>query len=304
MKAKIFISTTSFGEYDTSYIEKCKKVGFELALNPYGRKIKSDELVKLASGAVGLIAGTEEISEGVLSKLPSLRVISRCGTGMDSVDIEAAKRMGILVYNTPEAPKVAVSELTVCLILALLRKVNKMDRDIRAGNWSKLMGNLLYRKNVGIIGFGRIGSKVAEILMAFGCEVAYSDPFVKDPLPGVKRLPIPELLRSSDIVSIHVSNNERIIGKEEIAIMKDGAWLINVSRGGTVDESTLYENLKNGHLAGAALDVFEQEPYNGSLKELDNVILTPHIGSYAKEARIEMERQAVENLLKGLGAAK
>ena len=301
---KIAISTTSFAKYDNCPLNLCTEKGYEVILNPHGRKVRPDELIELAKDAVGLIAGTESITEEVLVKLPSLKVISRCGAGIDNVNLDATKRLGVRVFNTPGAPTLAVAELTVGLILDLLRKVSQMDRDMRNKQWKKRMGNLLRDKRVGIKGFGRIGKKVAELLKPFGCEIAYSDPFVEDGLLGLNRLSLEVLFGWADIITIHISVSGKMIGEREFQLMKKGAYIVNTSRGGVVDESVLYENLKNGHLSGAALDVFEEEPYTGPLKDLDNIILTPHIGSYAKEARVEMERQAVANLLKGLGIVK
>ncbi|GER94612.1 2-hydroxyacid dehydrogenase [hot springs metagenome] len=327
---KISIMTTSFAIYDKSPLELLEKNKYEIILNPYGRKLKKDEIIEFCKGADGIIAGTENYDAEVLSILTqssalspqsSLKVISRCGTGMDNIDIDATEKLGIKVFNTPDAPTFAVAELTVGLILNLLRKVNQMDASIRNGKWEKLMGNLLSEKKVGIIGFGRIGKKVAELLKPFGCEIKYYDTrtegeertedgiernqllktMTQSSLLGPQSSSLDELLKTSDIISIHVSTKEQIIGEREIRMMKKASWLVNVSRGEVVDEGALYQALKEGHLSGAALDVFEQEPYNGQLKELDNVILTPHIGSYAKEARIKMELQASENLLKGLG---
>ncbi len=311
---KVFISTTTYGKYDITPIKVLKDRGFEVEINPHGRKLTRNELLELAKDAVGIIAGTETLDAETLEKLPDLKVISRCGTGLENVDLNAANRLGIKVFNTPDAPTLAVAELTVGLILNLLRKVNRMDLAIRNGKWEKLMGNLLSGKIVGIIGFGRIGRKVAELLKSFGCEIKYYDIRTED--KGLRTeskekrtedigvrteyLDVNELLKSSDIVTIHVSSREQIIGEKEIMLMKKGAWLVNVSRGGVVDEDALYKALKESHLSGAALDVFEQEPYTGPLRELDNVILTPHIGSYAKEVRVKMEMQAVENLIKGL----
>ena len=322
---KIAITTTSFGEYESKPLEFLRKKGFEVILNPYRRKLKNSELIELCKDAVGIIAGTETLDAEVLQRLTqssplspqsSLKVISRCGVGLDNVDYKAAKRLGIKVFNTPDALTLAVAELTVGLILNLLRKINQMDISIKHSKWEKLMGNLLSGKIVGIIGFGRIGRKVTELLKPFGCEIRYYDiekelrdlgikGFRDLGIEGLrdkdyKRVELVELLKTSDIISIHVSSKEQIIGENEIRMMKKGAWLVNVSRGGVVDENALYRALKERYLAGAALDVFEQEPYTGPLQELNNVILTPHIGSYALEARIEMERQAVENLLKGL----
>lgn len=299
---KIAITTSSFGKYESTLLASLKNKRFNVVLNPHGRKLKKEEIAVLCRDAIGIIAGTEIYDRETLEELAGLKVISRCGTGMDNVDIDASKRLGIKVFNTPNAPTVAVAELTIGLILNLLRKVSQMDLAIRNNKWEKLMGNLLSEKKVGIIGFGRIGKKVAELLMSFGCEIRYYDIRTDDGELRNEKIELNELLKISDIISIHVSSKEQIIGENEIKQMKEGAWLVNVSRGEVVDENILYMTLKEGHLAGAALDVFEQEPYTGPLRELENVILTPHIGSYAKEARIKMEMEAVENLLLGLKA--
>lgn len=309
---KIAITTTTFGKYDERPLKLLEEYGLEVVLNPYGRTLKKDEVIEFCKGAIGVIAGTEILdidtlecltktySQSSVLRPQTLKVISRCGSGLANVDVDTAKRLGIKVFNTPDAPIVAVAELTVGLILNLLRKVCWMDRNLRNEQWEKMMGNLLNKKKVGIKGFGRIGKKVAELLRPFGCEIAYADPFVDDGLLGMKRLSFDDLLGWADIITIHVSVKDRLVGEKEFQLMKKGAWLVNTSRGGVVDEKVLYEHLKNGYLAGAALDVFEEEPYAGPIKELDNVIVTPHIGSYAKEARVEMEMQTVENLIKGL----
>lgn len=301
---KIATTTTSFAKFDNQPLQLLKDSGFEILLNPYGRKLDGGDVVELAEDAIGIIAGTEPLDRAVLEKLPLLKVISRCGVGMDNVDLEAATQLNIKVFNTPFGPTLAVAELTVGLILDLLRKVTMMDREMRAGVWEKRMGNLLSGKRVGIIGFGRIGQKTGKLLRAFGCEIGCYDNLRIRGLEdlGIKRLEMDELLKESDIVIVHVSGKyeKPLLGAKEIDMMKNGAWLVNVARGGVVDEEALFNALKDERLAGAALDVFEKEPYDGPLKELDNVILTPHIGSYAKEARVEMEIQAAKNLIKGL----
>lgn len=301
---KIVITTTSFGKYDKMPLKLLEDNGFEVALNPYERKLKKDEIVQLCKDAVGIIAGTEMLDGEVIKKLTNLKVISRCGIGLENVDLNTAKKAGIKVFNTPDAPMLAVAELTIGLILNLLRKINQMDIAVKKGKWEKLMGNLLHGKKVGIIGFGRIGKRVAELLKLFGCEIVYADPFVDDGLMGLRRLSLKELLCWADIISIHVSSKDRLLGKKEFQLMKKGTWLINVSRGEVIDEKTLFQALEKRQLSGAAIDVFEEEPYTGSLQKLDNVILTPHIGSYAEEARIQMEMQAAQNLLKGLEGLK
>ncbi|NQT22021.1 MAG: phosphoglycerate dehydrogenase [Candidatus Omnitrophica bacterium] len=295
---KIALTTSTFAEHDTSPVELLGKK-FELVRNNTGRKLKKEEILRLCSGCIGIIAGTELYDSDVLRKLSGLRVISRCGTGTGNINLKEAFLLGIRVVNTPDAATFAVAELTLGIILNLLRKVNTMDRLIRLGQWKKMTGNLLNDKKVGIVGFGRIGKKVAELLSPFGCSIAYFDP-CQAATKIARRMNLKELLGWSDIVSLHVTGGKGIIGEKEIKGMKKGAWLINTSRGEIVDETALYNALREGQLSGAACDVYEKEPYDGPLKELDNVILTPHIGSYARESRIQMELEAVSNLLKKL----
>jgi len=298
---KVFVSTSSFAKDDSRPMNLLKEAGLEVYTNSYCRKLSEDEIMDFLHDVDYLIAGTEPLTKRVLESAKRLKVISRCGTGLDNVDIKAADKLGIKVYNTPYGPTQSVAELTIGLIFDMLRRISKMDRDVRSGVWEKYTGNLLSGKKVGIIGFGKIGQKVAELLMPFGCEIVCYDIRTEDKELKIKIASLDEILRTSDIISIHVSSKGQIIGREEFKKIKKGAWIINVSRGGVIDESELYKALKKGHLSGAALDVFEQEPYAGPLKELDNVILTPHIGSYAKEGRINMEIEAVKNLLDGAG---
>jgi D-3-phosphoglycerate dehydrogenase len=280
--------------------------GFEVVLNPYGRKLKLEEVATLAKGCVGIIAGTEPLTEEVLRQLPDLKAISRCGTGLDNVDVGAARKRRIAVRTTPDAPTQAVAELTVALILNVLRRINFMDRQVRSGAWSKEMGRLLSGKTVGIIGLGRVGRRVTKLLRYFGVKILASEPkpdkkWAEKNKVGLTSLE--ELLRESDIVTLHIpytKQNRNLINAKGLKIMKRGAILINTSRGGLVDEDALYQALKSGHLGGAALDAMEIEPYRGPLKELDSVILTPHIGSYALEARVQMEIEAAKNLIRML----
>jgi D-3-phosphoglycerate dehydrogenase len=299
---RIFVSTSSFAEYDSLPLKLLNDAGMDVHVNPYRRKLTQDECLSLYKDIDGLIAGTEALTAKVLKSARNLKVISRCGAGMDNIDLELAKQRGIKVFNTPDSPTVAVAELTVGLMLALLRHVPYMDRDIRAGRWQKRMGNLLQGKRVGIIGFGRIGQKVAELVLGFGAQVVYCDPAVNR--ADYTRMSLDELLSQADIVSLHLSggvNDAPLLGDKELRSMKQSSWLINCARGGVVDEAALSQVLQEGWLSGAAVDVFTKEPYTGPLAKLDNVILTPHIGSYAIESRVDMEVQAVKNLIKGLG---
>lgn len=304
MEKIVAVTTSSFAEYDKAPLEILRKAGYKVVTNSYKRRLRAEEVLKLCKDAVGIIAGTESLDSSVLSKLPYLKAISRCGAGVENIDLNFTGKHKIKIYNTPDAPTQAVAELTVGLILNLLRKINQMDYGIKNGKWEKLMGNLLAGKKIGIIGFGRIGRRVAELLRAFNCEIAYHDPFVKNKLLSFKRIAKEKLLAWADIVTIHASTGEMVLGAKELKLMRKGAWLVNVSRGMAIKEGALCDALRRNLLRGAALDVFSQEPYNGKLTKLTNVVLTSHIGSYAKESRITMEEQAVENLLKGLKICK
>lgn len=299
----IFISTGSFAEFSSEPLTLLKQAGYSYTLNPHGRTLKPDEIVPLMENCAGLVAGTEKLTAEILAQLKHMKVISRCGAGVDNVDLAKAKELNIQVFNTPDAPTLAVAELTIGLALNLLRKISLMDKELHASKWNKQMGNLLLGKKVGIIGYGRIGRTVATMFQSFGCQVAYCDPHVEEHVSGVEKRLLPELLRWADVISLHVSSAQEIIGRKEFELIKDGSWIINTSRGGVIDQQILFDRLNSRRIAGAALDVFAEEPYQGNLCSLDNVILTPHIGSYAKEARIRMEVEAVKNLLKGLQGA-
>ncbi len=300
---KVTWNLSSFAQKDPKPLELLRAKGIEPAGNPYKRAMTAEEVIAFCSDADGIIAGTEPLNEAVLGQLPRLKVISRCGAGMDNVDLRAAEARGIKVFNTPGGPTRAVAELAVGLMLTLLRQTGAMDRALRAGVWEKKMGNLLLGKTVGIIGYGRIGRKLAELLGVFGVKICWFDPAVSPEGLLGKKCALEALLKGSDIVTVHASGNKErpLLGCLEIAQMKKGSWLMNLSRGGAVDEAALAEALSGGRLAGAALDVFGQEPYQGSLTALENIIVTPHIGSYAAEARALMEIESAENLLKGLG---
>jgi D-3-phosphoglycerate dehydrogenase len=303
MGNKVIVTPSSFGKCGNLPLELLKNENYEMILNPFGRKMTAEEVMTLGKECVGIIAGVEPLNSKVLKSLSSLRCISRVGVGIDNIDLVCAKELGIVVKNTPDGPTRAVAELTIGLIIDVLRKISYRDREIRKGNWPKEMGVLLQGKKVGILGIGRIGRTVAELLVPFGCEVLCCDinPDVKwCNKYKIPLLPLEDLLKQSDVICVHAAcaaDEMPLLGKKELEMMKKGVFLINMSRGGVVDEKALYHALKTNRLGGAALDVFCKEPYSGPFTELDNVVLTPHIGSYAKEARLEMEVQAVQNLL-------
>ena len=298
---KVAITTSSFAQYDDEPLRLLKAQKLQVVLNPYGRAISEDEAIELLQGCVAVAAGTEPLTARVLAALPELKVISRCGVGMDGVDLEAAKARGIVVKNTPDAPTRAVVELTLGLALDLLRQISRMDKDMRAGVWKKRMGSLLEAKKIGLIGYGRIGQAVGKAFKLLGAEISFFDPMIKE--SDCQRRELHALLAWADITSLHCSkpkDGKAIIGASEFKVIKPGAYLINCARGGLIDELELCKALKDGKLSGAALDVYAQEPYVGPLTELENIILIPHVGSYAKESRIYMESQTIKNLIAGL----
>ena len=304
---KVLITTGSFGQYDPAPLEKLKRAGAEIISNPYGKKLSLEQSLELYSQNIdGVIAGTEEINAQVLQRAKSLKIISRCGIGLDNVDLAAAKKMNINVFKTSLAVTDAVAELTLGLILNSLRFISYADRILRKGEWQKPMGFLLKGKTVGILGFGAVGKKFVQLCAPFGCHfLAYDilpdDIFAKQ--HHVSYGALDDILKKSDIITVHLPFNPQtnnLISEEKLKLMKKDAFLINTARGGIVNEDALYQVLKEKRIAGAAFDVFAQEPYTGNLLELDNIILTSHIGSYAREARVSMEHEAVDNLIKGL----
>jgi len=273
--------------------------------NPYKRKLTREELLDLLDDdVVGLIAGLETIDREVLEKT-RLQVVSRVGAGLSNVNIEAAKALEVEVFNTPDAPTTAVAELTIGAMLSLLRMIPLMDKALHSRQWQKKIGSQLSGKTVAIIGFGRIGRKVLTLLSPFGVRILIVDPYVdQSSCPEYRRVTLREALTEADIVTIHCSGHDCIIGESEFALMKRGIYLLNVARGGVVSETFLAKAIEDETVAGAWLDTFEEEPYSGPLCNFPNVILTPHVGSYTAECRQQMETEAVTNLINYLKMAR
>ena len=303
---KVLTSPSSIGQIGSAPFDLLEKNGYEIIKNPYGRKLTENETIKLAKDCVGIIAGVESLNAKVIDSLPNLKCISRVGVGMDSVDIPYAESKGIKVLNTPNGPTRAVAELTLGLTMSLLRKIPNAHYDLRNKVWKKQTGNLLFEKKIGILGLGRIGRMAAEMFRALGNPVAGHDLYPNEEWAkehGVNILDLKELLVTCDIITIHVpakSDGSAVITKAELDLLKDDAFVVNVSRGGVIDEDALYEVLQSGKLSAVALDVFSQEPYNGPLCDVENAVLTPHIGSYAKEGKLKMEVDAAQNLINAL----
>jgi D-3-phosphoglycerate dehydrogenase / 2-oxoglutarate reductase len=300
---KILLSPSSIGQCGLKPLELLEKNKFEVVNNPFGRKLTEKEVIDIAKDCSGIIAGVEPLTKRVMDALPNLKCISRVGVGMDSVDLEYAKQKGITVVNTPDGPSRSVAEMSVAMAFALLRKIPQADANIKKGVWKKEIGNLLLGKTVGIVGIGRIGKMVAEMFSNLGNRVIGFDLFPDLHWAAKNRVKIVELcelMQESDIVSLHVppkKDKSAIIGKEQLEQMKSTSFLINAARGGVVNENVLFKLLSENRIAGAAIDVFSKEPYDGPFTKLENTVLTPHLGSYAAEGKLQMEIDAVNNLI-------
>lgn len=303
---KVLASPSSIGQISLEPFKLLEANGYEVVKNPYGRKLTKDETIDLGKDCIGIVAGVETLDSKIIDSLPNLKCISRVGVGMDSVDISYAENKGIKVLNTPNGPTRAVAELTVGLTMSLLRKIPNAHYDLRNKVWKKQTGNLLYEKKVGVLGLGRIGKMTAEMFRALGNPVFGHDLYPDQQWAKehrIKVLSLNDLLIQCDIITVHIPpkrDGSAVISKKELDLLKYDAFIINVSRGGVVDEDALHDVLISGKLSGVALDVFDQEPYNGRLCDVENVILTPHIGSYAKEGKLKMEVDAVQNLINAL----
>ena len=303
---KVLVSPSSFGQCGSEPLDILTENGFEIVNNPYGRKLTENEVVELGHDSIGIVAGVEPLNQKVMDKLKNLKCISRVGVGMDSIDLEYAKEIGVFVTNTPNGPTRPVAELTIALAMDLLRKVSKADANIKRKIWQKEIGNLILDKKIGILGFGRIGRETAKLFQGLGAEIFAHDLYPDGKYAKDHKISIVDkntLFSLSDIITIHISGNKDktpIVTKNEFGLMKKSCFLINVARGGVVDEDDLYDALRLKKIAGAATDVFCNEPYEGKLIELDNILLTPHLGSYAEEAKLKMEIDAVNNLIDSL----
>lgn len=306
---KIFISTVPFGEVDPKPVELIKATGWDLSINPLRRKLTPGEVAELALDCDGLIAGTEDLRP-LIGQTERLKIISRVGIGLDSVPLAECQRRGITVTYTPDAMTMAVAEFTVGIMIDLTRHVHVADRNIRRGEWKRKQGKRIGKSIIGIIGLGRIGTKVVKLLVPFQPEeILVNDikdktgeiPRIRECGLNIRHMEKQEIYRSADIISLHVplsSLTRNLINAETLLLFKKDAFLINLARGGIVNEADLYNALQTNGIGGAALDCFQDEPYKGPLTELDNVLLTQHMGSCSFDCRARMELEATQDLVR------
>jgi len=307
MPYKILIATRSFGATSKKPWEVLSKAQCEIIKSDMSQKITEDRLIGLLEGVDGAIVGVVPMTARVLEQSPRLKVVSMHGVGFDHIDTEAAANQGVIIANCPNANDQAVADLTIGLMIAIARQIPIAEMEMRNHIWKRYMGRELWRKTLGIIGLGHIGRDVAKRARGFDMNVVAYDPYVDPMLAttfGVHLTSFGEVLAAADFLSLHTDLNEAtrdMIGTEEFKAMKSGAYLINTARGGLVDEAALYQALSKKQIAGAALDVFVNEPpWDCPLLELENLIVTPHIGAHTQEAIERVGVLAAQNVVQAL----
>lgn len=309
MKPKVFV-TRKLPEKALEMI----RAECDMEINPHDRVLTKEELISGISDKDGMLCLlTDEIDKEVIDSGRNLRIIANYAVGYNNIDVSAATKRKIPVTNTPGVLTDTTADMAWALIFAIARRVVEADKFTREGmykGWGPMMflGGDIYRKTLGIVGLGRIGKSVVRRAKGFDMRVLYFDAFRADEKVekelGIKYVSLEELLKESDFVSIHVPllpSTRHLIGEKELLMMKKTAYLINNSRGPVIDEETLVKALRDKEIAGAALDVFENEPeLSPGLADLENVVLTPHISSASIETRTKMAVMAAENLLAGL----
>ncbi|MBF0340496.1 MAG: phosphoglycerate dehydrogenase [Magnetococcales bacterium] len=303
----ILITTVPFAAQNPLPIELLKSAGIDFMINPLGRKLKEEELADMVGSFDVLIAGTEPITDRVMSRAPNLRLISRVGIGLDSVDLLAAERRGIQVSYTPDAPAPAVAELTIGLMLSLLRSVHVVNAQMHRGEWQRHFGRRIPEVTIGIIGTGRIGGRVLRRLSAFGTPRILVNDIHPDsqvaPKLKLEWVDKETIYREADVISLHVpltGQTKNMIRREHLLQMKRDAVIINTARGGIINEQDLAAVMVEGHLSGTAIDVFNKEPYEGELAKIERCLLTSHMGSMSIDCRTRMEIEATEEAVRFL----
>lgn len=304
-ECQVLVTPTSYGRHDPQLCARLERSVGRVVYNESGKPLSSEQLQELLPGMDGYIAGLDSIDAAALAAADRLQVIARYGVGVSNVDLAAARQRGIQVTNTPGANSKSVAELTLLLILSLLRPVQQAAEETRQGGWPRLNGYSLEGKTVGLLGLGSIGKEVARRLAGFDARVLAYDPQQDEDFArqhGVTYLPLAELVPQVDILSLHLPvlpETKSMVDAGFLAQMKPGAWLVNTARGELIDEAALLQALTSGRLRGAALDAFNHEPpgADNPLLALPQVIPTPHMGAHADGATNAMGRMALENCL-------
>jgi D-3-phosphoglycerate dehydrogenase / 2-oxoglutarate reductase len=300
---RVAVGTSSFAQEDDAPLQKLEAADCEVVENAFKRRLTEEEIIAHLKGMDGLIAGLEPLNRRVIAAAPQLKAIARVGIGVTNVDFDAAKDHGVKVSNTPDGPVAAVAEMTLTALLSLARRLIRTNEALHRKEWTKSVGMGLLGAKVLFLGYGRIGQKTAQLLRAFGAEVAVYDPYINAASLTEGEAYVSDLhagLAGADVVTLHASGTNCILGGDEFAVLKKGVILLNSARGELVEEAALVHALESGTVGGAWFDAFWQEPYTGPLCDFDQVLLTPHVGTYTRQCRLGMESAAVDNLLRDL----
>jgi D-3-phosphoglycerate dehydrogenase len=296
---RILITTSPFGESDPAALKLLDEKQISYTVNPYGRRLREQEIADLIPPFEVVIAGTEPITASVLDRAPRLKLLAHTGIGLDNIDLTAARARGVAVTYTPSAPSPAVAELTIGQMIALLRGTPAADRGIRQKIWNRHIGRRLGNVTVGIIGVGRVGRLVIQHLLGFQPKRILANDINTDAAfarrAGFTWTDKQTIFRDADVITLHIPltrETRHLIGTPELAMMKPNAVLINTSRGEIVDETALIDALRSRRELTAAIDVFEHEPYSGELVTLENCLLSCHMGSCTDDCRLQMEMGA------------
>jgi len=305
--SKALITTVPFGDKNRLPIKLLESAEIDYLVNPLNKKLTEDELAEMVTDFDVIIAGTEPITAKVMDNASNLKYISRVGIGLDSVDLMAAEERGIKVSYTPDAPAPAVAELTVGMMLTLLRSVHVSNSQMHAGQWHRFFGRRLSNATIGIIGAGRIGKGVIKHLQGFGNPHILVNDIEPDLHFGdqyeLEWVSKEQVYREADVISLHLpltGKTKNMIRTEHLRMMKEDAIILNTARGGIINEDDLYDVLQTGHLSGAAIDVFDFEPYTGKLRDIERCLLTAHMGSMSVDCRTRMEIEATEEAVRFL----
>jgi D-3-phosphoglycerate dehydrogenase len=309
MSWRVLVSAPYFLPVLEEFRPRLEREGVELVRANVRERLSEEELLSLVADVDGAICGDDRFTERVLRSAPRLKVISKWGTGIDSIDTSAAARLGIRVCNTPGAFTDPVADTALGYVLCFARGLHRMDKDVRRGAWVKPDAVSLRECTLGVVGVGNIGRAVVRRACAFGMSVLGTDPvpppasFIEE--TGLHMVTLEALLAESDFVTLHCDLNPtsfHLIGNEALALMRPTAYLINTSRGPVLDEAALVLALGGGRLAGAALDVFEVEPLpaNSPLRAFENCLLAPHNANCGRSARARVHESTITNLLTAL----
>ena len=300
---KILVTPRSLTTGGHPALDRLAAAGFEVVLGPAGTMPTAEDLVKLLPGCVGWLAGVEKIGDDVLASAPDLRVIARNGTGVDAIDLDAARRRGIDVRRAEGANARGVAELAIGLMLALARSIPFSDAAIKAGGWERRRGFELEGKTLGVVGCGKIGRIVAALARGLGMRVVGHDPFAKDS-GDLPLMPLDDLVGTSDVISLHCpppADGSPLLDARRLERTRLGVFIVNTARHELIDIPALVAAIDRGQVAGAALDVFGAEPpLDRSHLVSDRIIATPHIGGFTDESVDRAVDVAVDNLLQAL----